>query len=730
MKKLWYTTSEIAKLRIPGLPATQRGVYQKLNKEGILEHPTKSRRRANSGGGREYHVSLLPREAQNILALRSLKKDSSILEEPPEMVVDPLETPAGKSGLRRDAKMTVLMIWNSFLKDSMESVEVSQYAFTQLYKSRKIPAMPEWVYAEVKSFSVSSLRNWIKARDNGEENRLAGQYGNRKGTGLLDTAFDGEVAKYIVAMIINHPHLNGDHIHDLVREKFGDPWPIEVKGQTIDKPVPTIRTIQRWVKSWKQENAETLMKITNPDGWKNKYMIAPGKANAWVTAPNQIWEIDASPADAMCSDGRYNIYCVIDIYTRRMKILVSRTPTTQASLLLIRQAIMDWGVPEIIKTDNGSDFVSQAFVRALTNLQIKRDVAAPFTPEHKGTVERAIGTFQRSFMAPLGSFVGHNVMDRKKIEGRKSFAQRLGTKDKRLFEVDLTAVELQDMANQWVENKYHHRGHQGINGATPHEMAATWTGHVRRIENEQALHIMLAEVPGKSGHRTVTKKGISVDGITYWNDLMMVGQRLHIRHDPADLGRLYCFNEDGDAFVFEAINTDYLGIDRRAIAEAAKAHQRERLKEETAEITRETRKYKDRHAADALLRQAGEDARKSTVVAFPNRDENYSTPAIDAATEALVAKTLDLPTGPANAAEHYEQALIDQEKVAARRAMISPVDAANERYMRAKTLMAQTESGFELEDADRKWLNGYLDSAEFRTRSKMEESFGENFFQK
>ncbi len=727
MKKLWYTPAELAALKLPAFPHTRMGIKKRFEKAGCQEHPIKSRRRTDSGGGREYHVALLPNEAQNAIALRSLKNDSTVLEASPQAEYEVLQTPSGNGGLRRDAKMTILMVWDAFLADSTDGVEIAQFSFVTLYKSQKIAAMPEWVYLQRSTFSVGSLKNWIKARSNGEINSLAGNYGNRKGTSLLDTAFDGKVAKYITAQIINQPHLNAGHIRDLLRAEFGDPWEVTAKGQKTFKGLPNIRNIQRWINAYKKTNEELITKITDPDKWKNKYMVAPGSANAWVNAPNQLWEIDASPVDGLCVDGRYNLYCVIDIYTRRMKILISRTPTTTASLLLIRKAIMDWGVPETIRTDNGSDFVSHAFVRALTHLGIRQDIAAPFTPEHKGTVERAIGTFQRGCMPLLPGFIGHNVTDRKKIEGRRSFAQRLGEKADKAFSVELTSTELQEYADKWVENKYHHNEHGGLKGSTPYQMATAWTGPVKRIENEAALHIMLAEVPGKSGLRTVTKKGISIEGITYWHDLFMVGQKYHIRFDPDDMGRVHCFSEDHDEFVCTAENDQYSGVNPIAAAAAAKATQRERLKEGTSELRRETRKYKPRHAAEAILGQAAQDT--SNLVAFPGKSENYTTPAIEAALEASFSKTLDLPIEPNNAAEHYQQALIDQEKVTHKRASISVVDEGNERYVRAKKLQALVENGMEIDAADKKWLDGYLDSAEYRTRALMEQDFGENFFE-
>ena len=63
--------------------------------------------------------------------------------------------------------------------------------------------------------------------------------------------------------------------------------------------------------------------------------------------------------------------------------------------LLIRKGILAWGVPETIKSDNGSDFKAKSIVRLLDALGIEHDLSSPYSPEQKGTVERVIGTFQR-----------------------------------------------------------------------------------------------------------------------------------------------------------------------------------------------------------------------------------------------------------------------------------------------------------------------------------------------
>ena len=71
-------------------------------------------------------------------------------------------------------------------------------------------------------------------------------------------------------------------------------------------------------------------------------------------------QIDASPADVMCVDGRHSVYLCVDIFSRRLIVYVSKTPRAEAVALLIRRAILAWGVPERVHTDNGSDLPPRA----------------------------------------------------------------------------------------------------------------------------------------------------------------------------------------------------------------------------------------------------------------------------------------------------------------------------------------------------------------------------------
>ena len=164
----------------------------------------------------------------------------------------------------------------------------------------------------------------------------------------------------------------------------------------------------------------------------------------------------------------------------------------------MRRAILAWGVPERVKTDNGSDFKAKATERLFASLRIETEASTPFSPEQKGHVERAIGTMQRDLVSMLPGFVGHSVADRKKIEERKAFSARLGIDDAKAFKVEMTEKELQDRCDQWARDRYGERPHAGLGGGSPNAAALAYPGKIKWIENIRALDLLVAPIAGSS----------------------------------------------------------------------------------------------------------------------------------------------------------------------------------------------------------------------------------------
>jgi transposase InsO family protein len=690
----WFTAQELAELRLPGLPQSKRKINRLAAREAW--HGAKSesgeplcRRRDGRGGGFEFHVSLLPAVARTRLEARAGRARPE-----PDMPRD--AGGAGSNVSRRDARLFVLARADEFARTHSDLTRrQADEGYASLYRS----GVPDWVKHAVGRLSQPTLKRWRRLRDRGRFDLVAGRHGERRGGHAVSRLKDGEVATFIGALIVKQPFLTAPHIRMIVEGRFG-----EDLGE-----LPDLRSFQRFVSAWKRDNRLAIKKLTDPDGFKSSARLTGSNANAHVTHLNQLWEIDASPADVLTTDGRHSIYALIDIWSRRMAVYVTKTPRTEATLLLIRHAILAWGVPQTIKTDNGSDFVSQRFVAAMNSLGIAHDTSEAFAPEQKGTVERAIGTLQRGLMRVLPGFVGHSVADRKVIEQRKAFAQRLGESEEQAFCVDISAAELQRYCDEWCANAYEHHPHAGLGGETPFQRAASYRGTVARVENERALDLLLAPVAGSDGWRQVSKQGIRLDAGWFISPELMPGQRVYCRQDPEDMGRLYCFESEAGRYLTTAVCPDRAGIDPKAAIKAARERQSELIAERTRDLKSAARKIKPRDMVDWL--QKGARRRSATVTAFPHKATPHETAALAAAADATGAH--DLPALDPQALPELAAANI-----------VALPETPKQRFKRALRIEECASRGEPVKTEEALWLGSYRTTAEYKSHKAMVEDFG------
>ncbi|MFC1524698.1 DDE-type integrase/transposase/recombinase, partial [Thermodesulfobacteriota bacterium] len=309
-----------------------------------------------------------------------------------------------------NARREILDARDAFIKAADLPLKRGSQAFCNEYRDGYIQ-LPSWVIDSIGStVSWSSLNRWQQAFD---ELGIVGLANGYKSPNKGRTSLSQEHRKFVKGLLTDHPHISLIKIMASMEARFA--------GQSI----PHISSVRRYVKRWKKEHSSLLLYVTNPDVWKNKHQQAQGDASEQATRLNQIWEFDSTPADVMLKEGRHCLIGVIDVYSRRPKLLVSPSSRATAVAALTRRAVMEWGVPEIAKTDNGSDYVSRHMVRVFEGLGIEQILCPPFTPETKPHIERFFKTFSHDIVELMPGYIGHNVNDRKAIEARRSFADRL-----------------------------------------------------------------------------------------------------------------------------------------------------------------------------------------------------------------------------------------------------------------------------------------------------------------
>lgn len=482
------------------------------------------------------------------------------------------------------ARKDVLDAWQAFRSTFSGTAKAADNRFVALFGERAVPGLEPEIYRRVKKLKRSALHDWQKRFAQQGIAGLISQHGHNRG----QTRVPLEQQRYILGTFQNNPNLKPKKIAAVLNGKFD--------GESV-----STRTVRMFLKRQARNNPQVFQFLQDPDGWKSKHQLALGSASEKAKHFLHYVEVDSTIADVMCSDGkRYNICGLIDIFSRKCKFLVTKTSSSWAIAGLLRNTILDWGLPENLVRDNGKDYGSQTITDACVQLGIEDRPLAPFTPEEKPHIERVFGTLTRDLFETLPGYCGHNVAERKAIENRKSFAERFGkgkqatgdplfakkssahgqhltgdheARDKRGDHTEevlsarvglLTPQELQTAIDRWTEQVYHLRVHSSL-GASPNAKAASVPVRPRRIEDPRSLDILLAPAP-KGETRVVLKDGIHLDGQKYWHDELIdwIGRKVRVKQDMRDAGRIFCFdpefrmagNESTGAATGPAVETD------------------------------------------------------------------------------------------------------------------------------------------------------------------------------
>ena len=701
------TLSEIASARLPGLPASVRGMAKRARAEGWEHRVGMSRPRKAVGGGLEFSIELLPAEAKAEIVRRegvNIEVDEGAVAALTLRATDPLSAAERE---RRDARLHVLAMFDAFRREKGLTVRDARTLFPEGWNSDQIPA-PGWVKLAIPSISKWVIDSWrAMLREKGADALGVDRRGR---PAILDKAADGRARTVALAAIAKQEFLPAKDLGAYLQNRFGDDLPGSL----------SLRTVQRARAQLEARNRNVLMKLRDPDGYRSKIEFAATNAT-FAAGLNDLWEFDASPADVMLKGKRrHSIYLSIDIWSRRVKITVTETPRADAVADLTRKCILSWGVPSRIKTDQGSDFKAKATARLMTALGIEHEICDAYDPTSKGTVERAIKTFQHD-LAICPGFIGHNVADRKKIESRKAFSRRLGMDDEQLFDVDMELAEFQDWCDTWADEIYGQRQHEGLRRTTPFLKAASWQGEVKRISTPGALNVLVAPIVGKDGIRTVTKKGIAIGREHYQTAAAFPGDEVFVRQDPTDLGRALVFAIDGETYLGEAICPPLAGLDPIEVTARVKAAQKAHEKAGVAELRKEMRAIGPRDFMDATLAQARKKAASLTYLERPAAP--YTTPAIEAAQEAVKAGQPDVP---AYTPEQRAQVSAAVVPLPAKRpaAQTTP----EQRFRRALDIEARIERGEPVSIDDEVFLRGYQPSSEYKGWLRVFEQRGPGMF--
>lgn len=714
----WLSAPDLAGL--PGLPGTARNVLKRAQSEGWT-----SRRRDGRGRtGCEYLVTDLPAETQLALAAQAAGSVKPVVNalragEASSQIAQTLACATsmaiygqqlernGAFDPSRNPRLDLFQRFEAYHRARGGAVWPAIQEFCALWTQRQIEALPS-TFTAYPQLPAKTLDKWYRAwRVKGVEALLERK--PRRDKGQTQLARDEELHSVFVAALAE--------MHDPTARQVAR----VIKAQLGEEAVPSERTLRQWMQDFKANNRVALLKLKNPDGWRNKYMPAFGSRSEHITAPNQEWQLDSTIADAQqrveivfnMADGetgeirRHALVATIDVFTRRAAVLVSRTSSANAVKAITRRAILAWGKPQSVKTDNGKDYTAVDYDFALQALKIEHRLCTPFSPDQKPFIERFLGTLLHDLFPMLQGFVGHDVATRKAIESAKSFAERFGDKG---VDLRMSPEQLQGVIDAWVD-EYHDRVHSEL-GCTPNQMAARHTTHVVRVD-DRALDLFMLAVAG-NGLRMVGKRGISLGNAFFAAPELAgaMGQQVYCRQDEADLGALHVFALDG-TYICRAVDHTRLGINRSELAAKARLIYAQRMKPAEDALRRAAKRGLTEKAVAAIYadRQEAAIEQSDNVARLAPRVVQDDSPAV----QSVVAAH----TGDGNAAARELARVALQEQ--AEPAQIQRLDTPRQRYSSWVRLTRRVQAGEQIGARDADWLRSYEGSNEYQAWHSMQQ---------
>lgn len=284
--------------------------------------------------------------------------------------------------------------------------------------------------------------------------------------------------------------------------------------------------------------------------------------------PLEVYQIDHTPLDIMLVDpvfrkpiGRPYLTLALDIYSRMVAgfYLSLQAPGYFSVSQCLYNAFLpkdeflkqqgvdgEWeiyGIPSKYAVDNGKDLIGLDMQRVCDEFGMTMTRRPVGRPQFGAHIERVLGTINKEIHNLPGTTFS-NVAEKAEYDSIKN--------------ATLTLDEITKWLTEFIVNVYHKRVHHGI-GMTPKQKyyigifgddENPGTGLPPIVEDRESIKIALLP----TFHRTVQKDGLTLDGITYYSDVLRTwinkkddnGNKLKfkVKRDPLSIQKLYFFDPE------------------------------------------------------------------------------------------------------------------------------------------------------------------------------------------
>ncbi|HNX38840.1 MAG TPA: transposase family protein, partial [Candidatus Cloacimonadota bacterium] len=358
---------------------------------------------------------------------------------------------------------------------------------------------------------------------------LAPAYAPSKGTSALRE----DVDKIVALLFTDRALTIGDVINKWKWEKY-------IKhGKTA--PVSD-RTMRRAVEREIDKNKAAWDLRQKGEKWFSEHRLPTLLQDLGAFKFHEQWQTDGKLINVMVINPftgkpqRAHICAFIDVYST-MPVGLSFDWTENSAM--IQEAYLNGinftkVVPETIKQDNGSGFVSASTLGEKELLELQgiyyrsgvKDVSMhrPYNAKGKSTIERTFGTFTSQFEAFLRSYVGRSVAGKPaSMQRNEKWVRKLEDRQ------PLTAQEFKQSLESYILGQYASQKHPRIKGKSRAEVygeAHAKLPESRFVKSESFVYLL------RSAVRTVDNNGINIRGALYYSFELVdyVGQQVKVRY--------------------------------------------------------------------------------------------------------------------------------------------------------------------------------------------------------
>jgi putative transposase len=695
-KRIWWTPDELAAAGLPEMPGSKQGVNLLATRLGWRETPDCAQRKAGRGGGWQYHWSVLPLAAQ-----RKLLADAA---DAPDAHADRGDAWAEFDGLPDAARAKAV--------ERLKSLQVAE----TLHRAGATHVHAMSQAARMAGVSVRTLYNWLEMIEGiapedqlaylVPRNRLAAKSG-------VDMTAARPFMEFLKALYLRLEQPTFRQCHRMACAQA------KAKGWNI---LPT-RTADRRLKA----EVPRVTRVFARQGVAGLERCFPAQVRdrSGLSALEGV-NADCHKIDVFVRwpDGKINrpqIVAFQDLYSGKiLSWRVDHDPNKVMVMAAFGELVDTWGIPRHCLFDNGREFANKWLtagtptrfrfkvreedpIGVLPQLGIKVHWARPAHGQAK-PIERAFRDLASDIAKDprfTGAYVG-NRPDRKP----ENYGDR--------------AIPAETFLKVLAEGIAEHNARPGRLSHTAQGRSFDETfaesyaqAPIRKATQEQRRLWMMGH---HSGQLNRQNGQIQIFGNFYYSEWMSqrAGEKVVARFDPEDLhAGVYIYASDGAFLGFAECRQKVGFFD--VIGAKEEARRNKRIKRAEKELVAAHRTIPIEQIASDL------DARSPQPP------------------EALDAKVVSPEFGRKGVSyplqqPRYERAE-DAETDAVREAMIVEMhnpkppksgDEPKDRFARAREIIARSEAGQTVGREEARWVERYVETAEYQGLLLMQESFGQD----